>query len=356
MFELQIQICLSREEYVQKRTPYFLRFSGDPPLHVKVKSFRYTRDCVLEVSFMHEQADLSSDMRAPAVCFHPEDDGFIGLQGNSSLFSDYSGKYAKSASVRNELDRYFPDMRVQSMALVCDEVLVIVRLMRGLVVAIPSQDGSHPFRWEWENVQAERPADGFRVAFPSVAEGMRRSWYRVPTDPVCFSDGAKSIALFADMIMGKRRVVPGVHFQSCEALVRSDMIRAQLRHLRQVYPDLRVSNFSRTSDSVVAYIDRQWLCKAVIRSDGTWTIECGEPDPIVALQETAAYLEHMRTNADNFLSMCAHFFRTGRVCAACSLVACKKMRRCPCGGAYYCGRECQKGHWPLHKAQCGTAK
>ncbi len=74
-YEIHLQICLSKEEYALQRTPYFLHFAGHPPTHVKVQSFCYLHDCILEVSFFHHTSVLGANMRAPAVCFHPDDTG-----------------------------------------------------------------------------------------------------------------------------------------------------------------------------------------------------------------------------------------------------------------------------------------
>jgi hypothetical protein len=166
---------------------------------------------------------------------------------------------------------------------------------------------------------------------------------------VCFAD-AEAIARYA----GTRRRLD--QYVPTAALVSgSDIVRAQVCQLRTIYPDLRVASFSDSPDSVVVRIDRQWLCTAVLRRDGTWTVNAAEPDPIIALKESTLYIQQMRTNVESFLSTCTHFFRTGRICANCSTMVSKKMRRCPCKGAYYCCRECQKAHWAQHKPGCGVS-
>ena len=39
---------------------------------------------------------------------------------------------------------------------------------------------------------------------------------------------------------------------------------------------------------------------------------------------------------------------TGDSCAYCRKVV-PRMMGCPCGLAQYCSKECQRGHWPVHK-------
>ena len=55
------------------------------------------------------------------------------------------------------------------------------------------------------------------------------------------------------------------------------------------------------------------------------------------------------------IKISTHFLTTGRVCANCAVTRQRKMRRCPCGKAYYCGRECQKEHWRRHQTAGCTA-
>jgi hypothetical protein len=347
VFEIQMQICVSREEFSQKRTPYFLHFPGVPPLHVKIQSYRYPRDCILEVSFFHHTSVFSANMNAPAVCFHPDDTGGFDSDAQDSLCRMYTHKFKRSAAIRDELDTLFPNIKIQAVGLVCDEIIIVARLAKRLVLAIPSSADSRPFLWDWKNVQTKRGGEGFEVIFPS-AKGMKVYWYRVLSEPMCFAD-AQAIAQFA----GDRRRVD--QYVATDALVAgSDIIRAQVCQLRTVYPDLRVASFSPSPDSVVVRIDRQWLCTVVLRRDGTWTVNAAEPDPIIALKESASYIDQMRANVETFLSTCTHFFRTGRICANCSTMVSRKMRRCPCKGAYYCGRECQKAHWAVHKPGCGA--
>ncbi len=231
------------------------------------------------------------------------------------------------------------------MARVRQDVLLIVRVSNSLTVAIPSCEEGSPFVWQWRNVQSKRASTGFRVMFPS-AEGVRLRWYRVGAETECFAN-AKAVADFA-------AVSTDSYTRADAVIAGSNVIRAQLRQLRCVYPDLAVASFTKRQDAIVVRVDLQWLCTVTLRTDGTWAVTTADkPDPVVAVRETPEYLSQMRANVDNFISMCAHFYKTGRVCANCSVMASRKMRRCPCKGAYYCGRECQKKHWALHKAGCG---
>ena len=90
-----------------------------------------------------------------------------------------------------------------------------------------------------------------------------------------------------------------------------------------------------------------------LHSDGTWHIACMEPDPVLERMEKT-YLDKLGLEVENALQVSAHFIRTGRVCACCSLTLAIKMRRCPCKGAYYCGKECQREHWMAggHREVC----
>ncbi len=88
-----------------------------------------------------------------------------------------------------------------------------------------------------------------------------------------------------------------------------------------------------------------------LSTKGTWRIVCKTPDPVLwHIDED--YLDNLERNVQKWLTVLSVSFRSGRVCAHCSIELPKKMRRCPCKGAYYCGRECQKAHWGLHKGGC----
>ena len=89
-----------------------------------------------------------------------------------------------------------------------------------------------------------------------------------------------------------------------------------------------------------------------LSNKGTWRIVCHDPDPVLG-RIKAQYLEALEVDVQHSLTVSAHFFKTGRVCAQCSVTVPKKMRRCPCKGAYYCGKECQKAHWVMHREVCG---
>ena len=80
-----------------------------------------------------------------------------------------------------------------------------------------------------------------------------------------------------------------------------------------------------------------------------------DPDPVLE-RIKPGYLDKMATEADSALQVSERFTSTGRVCAACSVALPKKMRRCPCKGAYYCGPECQREHWRSHRAVCAFRK
>ena len=90
--------------------------------------------------------------------------------------------------------------------------------------------------------------------------------------------------------------------------------------------------------------------------NGTWRIAMMDPDPVVGRFDSD-YLDKLEEEANNALKVSAHFIRTGRVCAFCSITLPKKMRRCPCNAkVYYCGTECQLKHWTGHKAVCEFKK
>ena len=121
------------------------------------------------------------------------------------------------------------------------------------------------------------------------------------------------------------------------------------------------------------YVDLQWICEVHCYSDGTYRILSGAPDPLfvrsglrvmevafypifwhLLLCLTASILHHSQADVAQAIKISTHFLTTGRVCANCAVTRHRKMRRCPCGKAYYCGRECQKEHWRRHKENgCG---
>lgn len=99
---------------------------------------------------------------------------------------------------------------------------------------------------------------------------------------------------------------------------------------------------------IKVYVDLQWTCVMTLGSEGQFSISTCKSDPELDLCELRA----SKDDVARALEISAHFFSTGRVCANCSITSARKMRRCPCGGAYYCGSKCQKTHWPAHKPEC----
>ena len=69
-----------------------------------------------------------------------------------------------------------------------------------------------------------------------------------------------------------------------------------------------------------------------------------ESDEAVAAVAAAAAAAAAKKEADDIQTLCS---------AGCGEVA---LERCSlCAGAKYCGRKCQKKHWPEHKEPCKEA-
>lgn len=70
-----------------------------------------------------------------------------------------------------------------------------------------------------------------------------------------------------------------------------------------------------------------------------------EPDPVVG-SCNGSYLEKIEAGVRRALT---------RVCAGCGRVdQGGKMRCCPCKAVHYCGAECHRAHWKVHKVVCGV--
>lgn len=92
--------------------------------------------------------------------------------------------------------------------------------------------------------------------------------------------------------------------------------------------------------------------EALCYTDGSFRIKSSSPDPMFV----RSGLRVLESDVKHVIDISTHFFRTGRVCFHCSATRQRKMRHCPCGGAYYCGRGCQVAHWRRHKAEGCSVK
>ncbi len=90
------------------------------------------------------------------------------------------------------------------------------------------------------------------------------------------------------------------------------------------------------------------MCEVRCYADGTFRIISGNPDPVYA----RSGLRVFEADVAQAIKISTHFLTTGRVCANCAITRYRKMRHCPCDKAYYCGKECQKQHWRMHRACC----
>lgn len=259
----------------------------------------------------------------------------------------YRRLYLRVAAIRDQLERVFPECRQVNIGLVEEELLVLFYLNDRLTVAVCSDSRIPIFMWD-EDCLSRFTApigDGFKVMMPVGDGSMQMFWYQ-PGAMVIFRSAEQVMQYVGGMLSDKP------HWHSNQIVKQSDIIRAQIKHLTMGFLDLKVATFSRSEHSVKVYLDLQWRCVVHLSSDGEWRVECMDPDPIMRCMD-AEYLGLLASKARAALSTSARLIQAGRVCANCAVILTRKMSRCPCNAkVYYCGRECQRLHWGVHKSGC----
>lgn len=353
---VRMRIRFEREDHVLQRPPCQVKFI-DPKTQqqrvFEVRDFSYAADCLLDVSFHvpSDAVDGMNQVRSPTVCFA---DG-SALQGAvNPVQINYTRMFEGVASIRDELERVFPGCQQTKVGLVDKEIVLLVRLTDRCTVALCSDRRVPMFTWDeaclipYKRSSAAR-GPGFRLLLPEDGQ-MRVFWYGRSNHTTTFQS-VDEVVRFAGAAVFSRP------FWTSEAIMLgSDVIRTRVKHLGMVFSEMKVATFSGSESSVKVYLDLQWTCEVHLNTDGSWRVQCNNPDPIVSSVD-AEYQSRMACEAEAALEMSAHFFDTGRVCANCSLTVGEKMRRCPCKAkVYYCGKECQRAHWAFHRPACDARK
>ena len=266
---IRMQICLASEEYERRREPYFVRFLDNNRRlrHVKVEAYRYVRDCVLETSFYHDSPD-AFPAQTPVVCFDKEDGGNVEDDMPPDKNVELYGALFDRLKFRDSLEKEFPEMKQTGVGFLESQILVFLRLGGSFSVAVSSDSGIPIFAWDKRFLfpyqeAAPRMGDGFRVAMPSIDGSIQDFWYERKKVQMFLNVG--QVIEYVDSVVygGSSKRIDGSKFVDSDSiLAKSDIIRAQIHHLKCSFPGVKVASFSRVSNQEVrVYIDQQWRCE-----------------------------------------------------------------------------------------------
>ena len=233
-FLVRMQICLSLKEYARKRRPYFVRFIDmqGKQRHEPVESYDYSADCVLTVTFHHDQSQ-AHPVQTPVVCFDPTDDEdeeeMSYSTENMHTAKGYMKVYGRVAQVRDELAEHFPECKQMDIGFMDTAVLAFVRLRGSFVVAVSSDPGVPIFAWDKRflipfDKATPKLGEGFKVAMHLSGSMLDVFWYKHSGNVPMFTS-VDRVVRYADANCGQeKRIEPERHIRTEEVSERAHAI------------------------------------------------------------------------------------------------------------------------------------
>jgi hypothetical protein len=209
-----IRVCISPEEFAQRRQPKFIRFMDNTfkSHQRKVESVEFSRDCVLEVRVKDYDGETELPPQMPTLLYTEEeaDELDTSLDERRKIYRE---KCKIILEVRRDLGKEFPLCEQIGVGYVYEDIYIVLMLFPGLKVCVSSKG----------------------------------SIYLLDDESMVFKT-MRSVVRFARKHASWS--TPSKVFTSKEILSHSDCLRANIRHLSCAFPDLEVAPYSLVDDEV----------------------------------------------------------------------------------------------------------